>query len=438
MNVTTYEACYWNAQQFHDFIPYLYNALTASNVAATKIILPESQNWTDPSNLVTVAMSDSTSNYVSVVANHNYVANNAVGDQSVPSAITSYGKARWETEVALLSGSDSSITNAVYWAGRIHSFLTAAQVNAWHYWWLMPGSTAGNEALTDTNGVPAKRMYALGQFSRFVRPNYYRLNVTNNTGSALVSAYQDSVSSNFAIVAINSSSVVVTQTFSLANFATVSNVTPWITSATMSLSNQPPVTVGGAAFNYGLPAMSIVTFVGQPVVVPSNAPPVFTPVAPLTANPGASVRVTNFVTDPDLPGQTLTFTLLAAPTNATLTALNASNVLLTWRPLISQAASTNLIQLKVADNATPALSATNNFTITVNAASPPALNSIALGSQVSLSATGMTGPDYTLLVSSNLVNWQSLSTTNPAALPVTFTDTNANSPARFYRLQLGP
>lgn len=168
--VTTYESCNWTAQQIHDFIPYLYNALAASNVASTKIILPESQNWPDYSNLVATAMSDSASNLVSIVANHNY--DGANGPASLMK--NSYGKPLWETEVSLLSGSDSNITNGVYYAGRIHLFLTVAQANAWHYWWLMPGNSTGNQGLTDTNGVPAKRMFALGQFSRFVRPNYYR------------------------------------------------------------------------------------------------------------------------------------------------------------------------------------------------------------------------------------------------------------------------
>ena len=57
-NVTSYESCKWTAQQIHDFIPHLSSALAASNVATTKIMLPESQNWTDPGNLRGVTMND--------------------------------------------------------------------------------------------------------------------------------------------------------------------------------------------------------------------------------------------------------------------------------------------------------------------------------------------------------------------------------------------
>jgi hypothetical protein len=165
---------------------------------------------------------------------------------------------------------------------------------------------------------------------------------------------------------------------------------------------------------------------------------VFTVVAPQTVNPGVTVLVTNVASDSDLPGQPLTFSLLTAPTNATLTTLNASNALFTWRPLISQAASTNTIKIKVTDNGIPNLSATNNFVITVNPALPPTFNSISFGGQVSLVVAGILGPDYSLLTSTNLVNWQSLTSTNPTVLPFTFTDTNTIDMQRFYRIQLGP
>ncbi len=169
-----------------------------------------------------------------------------------------------------------------------------------------------------------------------------------------------------------------------------------------------------------------------------NQSPSLVAVSNRIINPGVTLVITNVASDPNLPGQTLAFTLLAAPTNATLTPLNASNALFTWRPLISQADSTNAIQVKVTDSGVPALSATNNFVVTVNPASQPAFSFIALGGQVSLSATGMIGPDYSLFTSTNLANWQLLFTTNPVAMPVTLTDTNWSDAARFYRLQLGP
>ncbi|HSY17663.1 MAG TPA: hypothetical protein VK815_04975, partial [Candidatus Acidoferrales bacterium] len=249
----------------------------------------------------------------------------------------------------------------------------------------------------------------------------------------LITAYRNTNSTGFVIVAINPTGIPLTPAFNLANFPAVASVTPWVTSPDVSLAVQSPVAVTNAAFTYTLPGLSVVTFTGQ-----ANNPPKVTPIADQTINPGVTLTVTNMASDPDLPAQTLTFTLLTGPANAALTTLNPTNARVSWRPLISQAASTNQFQVMVADSGTPSLSVTNNFVITVNPVSQPVLYSVASGSQVSLSATGMIGPDYSLFTSTNLTAWQLVYTTNPVAMPVTLTDTNHGDATRFYSLQLGP
>ena len=262
VNTTNYESCVWTATKIHNFVPYLYEALSNDGVSTTKIMIPEDSNW-QSTNLYTTTLDDSnTAAEVGIIANHNYLTNNVVGDQTAPAVLPAYGKALWETEVSTLSDTpDGSITNAVYWAGRIHLFLTVPQVNAWHYWWLI--SYDDNAGLEIQGGIPTKRMYVLGQYSRFVRPGYYRIDVTNDTSLTLISAYNDTNSGNFAVVAINPTSSVVTQMFNLKNFPAVSPVTPWITSASLSLASQSAVTVANGSFTYPLPATSVVTFVGH-------------------------------------------------------------------------------------------------------------------------------------------------------------------------------
>ena len=429
--VSSYESCNWTAQQIHDFTTNLYNALVASNVASTKIMLPESQNWQDYSNLAVTAMTDANvAADVGIIADHNY------DGTSGPPTLTknSYGKALWETEVSLLSGSDSSITNGVYYGQRIYLFMTVAQANAYHYWWLISGNSTGNEGLMDTNANPTPRMFVFGQYSRFVRPGYYRIGAIN-TGTALISAYNDTNSGNFAIVAVNTNtSTAINQTFNLTNF-TAGSVTPWLTTSNLSLVSTNAVTVSNSSFAYTLPALSVVTFVGQQQ---TNTPPTLAPVVNQTINAGVTLVITNAATDTNPPPQTLTFSLLSAPTNATLTPLNNTNAVFTWRPLVSQANTTNLVTVQVADSAS--LSATNSFTVTVNPLAQPVVSSISVsGGQVSLVATGAVGPDYTLWASTNLMSWQVLFTSNSPVIPVTLMDTNFGAyPILFYRIQLGP
>jgi len=257
----TYESCLWTAQQIHDFIPYLSAALANSNVTATKIMAPEDEFW--QWNLAATTMADpATSNLVGVLAAHDY--NNA------PAAVTQFGspcpRPLWETEHYF--GTDDTIVNGLALAEEIHTFMTVAGANAYHYWWLEGsgnGSLVGNSWTT-----PAKRIFVMGNFSRFVRPNYYQIGVPTNTTGVAISAYKDSVSPGFTIVAINPNSVAVTQTFQLTNGLVMGNLTPWITSGSLSLSNQPPVGATNSAFAYSLPAMSVVTFVGQAYTTPAN------------------------------------------------------------------------------------------------------------------------------------------------------------------------
>jgi len=443
-NVTSYEACQWSQANMHDFVTNLNNALVAKGVGSTKILLPESQNWMDPKSLRSTALSDTNvAPYVAIIANHNYVANNQVGDLTTPAQLSVGGRSVWETEVSQIGGTfDGSIANGVYWAWRIHLYMTAAQVNAWHYWWLIPGNS-DNEGLTDSAGNPAKRMYALGQWSRFVRPGYYRIDASTTAGSAFISAFNDTNSGLFAIVAVNTNaSTTINQTFNLNNFPTVTTVTPWITSATLSLSNQTPIAVSGSSFNYTLPARSVVTFVGQAVNA-ASIPPTLTPVADQTMNAGETLLVTNSATDPNVPPQTLTFNLLNNPSGATLTALDTTDTQLSWRAPVGQADTTNLVTIAVTDTGT-LLSSTNSFKVIVNPLSSlPSIDAInASTGQVTLMVAGPQGPDYTILASTNLTDpvgiWQVLLTTNSPVMPLTLVDTNFSDPVRFYRIQIGP
>ena len=425
-STTNYESCLWTAQQVHDFVPYLATALSNNNAASTRILVAEDEIW--KWDLAAAAMNDNVSNLVGVLAAHNYGSSAA--------AVTQFGnpcpKPLWETEHYF--GSDDTIVNGVALAQEIHSFMTVAGANAYHYWWLQgsgTGSLVGNSWTT-----PAKRIYVMGNYSRFVRPGYYRIGVSNNAFTS-ISAYKDMNSGSFAIVAINYSTTSATQIFNLANF-TASSVTPWITSSNLSLASQSAIAVANASFACTLPALSLVTFVGQ--MIPPNTPPALAAIGNQTINAGYTLVLTNTATDTDQPPQTLVFSLLNAPTNATLASLNTNSAVLSWRPLVCQANTTNCISLKVADNGSPSLSATNSFTIRVNPLAQPLVSSIHIsGGQVSLVATGTAGPDYTLLLSTNLTSWQSLFTSNSPALPVTLVDTNVIAhPFRFYRLQLGP
>ena len=179
--------------------------------------------------------------------------------------------------------------------------------------------------------------------------------------------------------------------------------------------------------------MSVVTFAGQ-----GNTPPVIGTAANYSISPGETLSITNTASDSDLPTQILTFGAAEAfPANATI---DSSSGVFSWRPLVSQADTTNLIQIEVTDSGQPNLSATNRFNVIVNPVSPPATSSTTVtDGAIDLVVDGPSGPDYSLFTSTNLVDWEPVLTVTSPVPPVTLEDTNfPNGPVRFYRIQLGP
>ena len=124
------------------------------------------------------------------------------------------------------------------------------------------------------------------------------------------------------------------------------------------------------------------------------------------------------------------------PTNA---GINASSGMVNWRPLVTQANSTNPFSVVVSDNGSLSLSATQNFSIIVNPLSAPVIATPTLGAgQISLSIGGQVGPDYAVQASSNLVDWRTLLITNPAGMPFSWSTNAGGLPAQYYRIQVGP
>jgi hypothetical protein len=171
---------------------------------------------------------------------------------------------------------------------------------------------------------------------------------------------------------------------------------------------------------------------------PINLPPDLKPVTNVTLTAGQTLVVTNQATDADVPAQTLTWRLAAGPAGATI---NAANGLITWRPAMSQSPSTNRFSVMVADNGSPSLSSTQDFSAVVLRPSTPVLSQPDfVKGRFQCAIDGAAGPDYSIYETTNLRgDWQLLVTTNPPALPFQFTDPDApDFQQRFYRVQLGP
>jgi hypothetical protein len=168
-----------------------------------------------------------------------------------------------------------------------------------------------------------------------------------------------------------------------------------------------------------------------------NVRPSLLTVADQTLNAGMVLSVTNLVSDPDLPVNAFQFALLAGPSGADF---DADTGVLTWRPLMAQADTTNTVTVQVTDDGVPNLSTNRSFQVIVNPLGEVTLTPLASTTgQFVMQVEGFVGPDYAIEATTNFTNWTELGTTNPVAMPFEFVDAAAgNFTNQFYRARLGP
>ena len=292
----TYEACLWSAGQFDVYVKAFYSALQSAGLS-TKIMIPEPDN-PGGMNLASTAMADSAAApEIGIIASHAY------GENLAP--LSSYGFSNitnqewWETEI---SGNTTDVPGAMEEAGWIHTSLVDASTNAFHYWWI--------QDLYSGSSLDIKA-FVLGNYSKFIRPGYYRMGATEVPSSGVsVSAFKNTNTSTpqtIVFVAINSNSSAVNQTFTISG-VNVTSVTPWVTNGSTNLVAQPAVAVSGNSFTYSLTATSVTSFVG---VVSGSANPTatftFTPTHSNTPTVTNTFTFTHTNT-PVPPTATFTFT----------------------------------------------------------------------------------------------------------------------------------
>jgi len=189
------------------------------------------------------------------------------------------------------------------------------------------------------------------------------------------------------------------------SFLTVGGVPTGLTINSLSavLSWTPTEVQGGSnytitvrAVDNGTPSMSS-TQTFNIIVNKVNAAPVLNNLnnTTRTINELTSITLTNRATDNDIPTNILTYEIVSAPVGA---AVNPTNGLFTWTPSEAQGPSSNSVLVRVYDNGSPSLSATQRFTILVSEVNlaplfPPIPNkSVAAGQQLTF-PSGVTDSD---------------------------------------------
>ena len=264
---TTYDSCEWTTSEMSTFVAnHLQPALATSGLSA-RLMAPEVSFYSNFDNAwgFPLLNDPGTRAAVSIVATHGY---GRTDNFSTPcNSCTQYNKPIWQTEDSNLDGRyNGSIDDGLTWSTEIYKALNGGRFSAWFYWWVMTlnndnqGLINANPA-TDSFQVP-KRLYVLGQFSRFIRPNSVLLLSTSSDSTLQVTAVRPA-SGAVAVVLANTGKTSHTVTVNLSGLSNPpASVTPYRTSASENQAQLSALGVFSGAFTITVPAKSIVTVVG--------------------------------------------------------------------------------------------------------------------------------------------------------------------------------
>lgn len=179
------------------------------------------------------------------------------------------------------AGRDLGMSLALWTARIINTDIAIGGVTSWQWWTAISrgdykdglihvddgaSNGAGNADYCKNDGFirDSKTLWALGNYSLFVKPGMVRVQIptidnATAVNDVMVTAYKDTATKKLVIVAVNISKSAKTYKFKLAGGTLADNkFTPYTTSETSNLKKGAAVD----AANLQIPAKSVVTFVG--------------------------------------------------------------------------------------------------------------------------------------------------------------------------------
>jgi len=348
------EGCRYGNTDVNTLIPAVSASLAARGLT-TEIIVPEAGDLPAVYQQNSFKYGQSYGNYLSslnsitnlvapIMAAHSYFTDNATNQLvSIRQTLNTQMAANpfwryWQTEYCPLGTvgpvRDLTMTTALNVSRVIWADVAVANASAWHWWLsLSPADYKDGLLYTDyfTPGDAqslycSKNFWAFGQWSRFIRPSWKRVDMGSNGDvfGLMNAAFVSPTSNALAMVFINASSVnklVTPDATGLDAGQGIAYWSPWITSALPSdnLSPLPPLAPGSTCV---VPTNAVVTLVANIVATNAAPPPGIVGPGNQTATNGQLVLATVTVSSSNAPASLLSFSV--SSDNSTL--LPAGNI----------------------------------------------------------------------------------------------------------------
>jgi O-glycosyl hydrolase len=207
-----------------------------------------------------------------------------INDANPPSSYTSMPNSPlntrlpvWQTEYADLQGawtsawySNNGAGEGLRWANYIYDAIVRANASAYLYWVGVQGGPTNSKMVRISDDkrtvTPSKRLWAMANWSRFVRPGAVRVGTSGGPSGAKVSAFRN-VDGTVSVQVIQggtaSGNVNVRVSGGATAFAAKS-VKAWVTDNTRDVGEVPSSLAADGSASANVPGRSMVTFVLDP------------------------------------------------------------------------------------------------------------------------------------------------------------------------------
>jgi len=244
----------WSGKYLRNVIKLLGPKIQAEGFN-TRIVIPDDLNATQAYHRSKVVLTDPEARkYVGALAFHLYgePLSHAIKMKKLSER---YRIPLWMTEY--------SPDNPFTWANTMHDLISNYNVSAVDYMFAFTDGEEGPITLkhdgTRYLGYTLnKYYYAIGQFSRFVRPGFQRIEANTTDRAIKATAYKSG--QNLAIVIINNADLEKTVQVKLNGLSPITEVQPIRTSSTENWATLEPISVNGSVFTTTLPQVSLTTF----------------------------------------------------------------------------------------------------------------------------------------------------------------------------------
>ncbi|KAK4236534.1 GH30 family xylanase [Achaetomium macrosporum] len=243
---TSYASMRLSASQAAEFIRILHPTLAKSNLSTIPAIACcDAEGWSSQASMLPALRS--VDDMLGIVTAHSYT--------SSPNSPMQTPHRVWQTEAADLNG---AWTSAWYsrggagegwtWANNVYTAMVNANASAYLYWiGVQAGNTNSHMVHINGNKVEAsKRLWALGQWSRFVRPGAVRVATSGGGGNLKIAGFRN-VDGSVAVVVINSGNAATVSVRIGSGGGSVGSAKAWVTDNTREIGELQASFVDGAA-----------------------------------------------------------------------------------------------------------------------------------------------------------------------------------------------